>query len=70
MRDDMKPRFAEPIADWYRYFAWKPIETLDRGRRWLWVVYKRKCQPHSYLSGPQTPFFQYRATKPEAGDDA
>lgn len=63
--DDMQPRFGEPISNWYKYFAWKPVETLDRGWRWLWVVYKRKCQPHIYLSGPATSFFQYRATKPD-----
>lgn len=62
--DDFEPMFGEPIADWYRYFAWKPVSTLDRGWRWLWPVWKRKCQPHEYLSGSMTPFFQYRATTP------
>jgi len=65
IEDDMKPLFAEPIADWYKYFAWKPVSTLDRGWRWFGIVWKRKCQPHSFLLGPMTSFFQYRSTKPE-----
>lgn len=63
--NDLKPRFAEPVSNWYRYFAWKPVATWDRGYRWLTVVWKRKCQPHDYLQGSQSWFFQYRATKPE-----
>ena len=63
MSDDMQPLFGEPISEWYRYFAWRPISTLDRGYRWFWIVWKRKCQPHEYLSGPMTPFYQHRATK-------
>lgn len=65
MNDDMKPMFGEPISRWYKYFAWKPVSTLDRGYRWLWIIWKRKCEPHPYLSGPGHPFFQYRATKPD-----
>jgi len=72
--DDMQPLFGEPIAEWYRYFAWKPVSTLDRGHRWLCLVWKRKCQPHNYLPGPGTPFFQYRVSAPkeqqeEGGDE-
>lgn len=66
MSDNMQPLFGEPISEWYRYFAWRPISTLDRGYRWFWIVWKRKCQPHEYLSGPMTPFYQYRATAPKA----
>ncbi len=49
MKDDMKPRFGNPISEWYRYFCWRPISTNDRGWRWLSLVWKRKCQPYDFL---------------------
>ena len=54
--------FADPIAPEYRWFAWYPVSTMDAGRRWLCIVWKRKYAPHDYLFGPMGTFFMY-ATK-------
>ena len=63
----MNPAFGSPVSGWYRYFAWRPVSTLDRGWRWFSFVWKRKCQPHLFLSGPGNPWFQYRASNPKKG---
>lgn len=51
--------FADPIAPEYKWFAWYPVSTMDKGRRWLTLVYKRKYCPHSYLPGGLGTFYMY-----------
>jgi hypothetical protein len=63
-KDKYQPTFGEPVSDWVKSFAWLPKDTIDYGLVWLVKVYKRRCQPHDYLSGPQTPWFQYLKGKP------
>lgn len=53
------PMFGEPVSDWYRWFAWKPVETVDRGWRWLVPVYRRRVHKHSYLPGGSDFWFQH-----------
>lgn len=55
--------FADPVADEYRWFAWYPVSTTDRGLRWMQFVYKRKYCPHDYLPGALGTFFMYSVEK-------
>lgn len=57
--------FADPTTEWFKWFAWRPVHTWDRGWRWLRSVWKRRCQPHSYLPGPQSWFYQFLVTNPK-----
>ena len=59
-------QFASPIAKEYRWFAWYPVKTADRGWRWLAVVYRRKYLLHSWLDTPgytPRPFFMHSAQR-------
>lgn len=53
------PSFGEPITPWFRWFAWRPVHTVDRGWRWLRPVWKRRVQKHSYLDGGVDFWFQF-----------
>ena len=60
MKDDpYKPVFGTPITGWYRWFAWRPVNTLDRGWRWLVPIYKRRCQVKLHLSNGGMKWFQH-----------
>jgi hypothetical protein len=61
-----QPRFAAPVGPWFRWYAWRPVRTEDRGWRWLRFVWRRRCQSHDYLDGPTVSFFQAVVTKPES----
>ena len=63
-QDPYTPRFGEPITEWFRWFAWKPVETVDRGWRWLRPVWKRRVQKHEYLFGGGDFWFQHAVTTP------
>lgn len=57
-------QFSNPIAKEYRWFAWYPIKTADRGYRWLSVVYRRKYMLKSFLDAPsREPFFMHSVEK-------
>lgn len=30
---------------WFRWFAWRPVWTRDRGWQWLRMVWRRHCPP-------------------------
>ena len=49
-KDSYEPKFSWPIAPWFKWFAWHPVYTIDRGWRWLIFVWKRPCQVKEYLS--------------------
>lgn len=49
MKDYLRPLFADPITPWHRWFAWRPVETSDRGWVWLRFVYRRRCQVKLHL---------------------
>lgn len=61
MTDDDKylPLFGRPVAPWHKWFAWYPVDTVDRGRVWLRVVNRRKVQKYLSLPGPTDQWFQY-----------
>jgi hypothetical protein len=56
--------FGDPVAPWHRWFAWWPVDTFDRGWRWLCVVERRRIQKHWHLDGPDARWWQYRARQP------
>ena len=52
--------FSNPIAKEYKWFAWYPVSTADRGWRFLTFVYKRKYALKSIIDSPyREPFFMY-----------
>lgn len=60
MNDQYAPLFGSPVAPWHRWFAWRPVNTVDRGTRWLTVIHRRRVQKHQYLDGGGRDFwFQY-----------
>lgn len=64
MSDPYAPMFGSPVCAWYRWFAWRPVETVDRGWRWLRVVHKRRISKHSYLDGGGDFWFQHAVSVP------
>lgn len=50
--DPYAPMFADPVGPWHRWFAWRPVSTIDRGLVWLRFVWCRRVQSHAYLDGP------------------
>lgn len=48
----MERAFMSPVGPWFRWFAWHPVRTDDRGWRWLRPVWRRRMQTHDYLDGP------------------
>lgn len=65
MSDPYRPAFGEPVGPWFRWFAWRPISTEDRGLRWLRFVWRRRCQLHDYLPAPVTFWFQHVCADPD-----
>ena len=64
MGNDYKPWFGDPISPWFRWFAWRPVETADRGWQWLRVVNCRRIQKKQFLDGGADFWFQYVVTAP------
>ena len=63
MNERITLEFADPIAKEYKWFAWYPVTTADRGIRWRVPVYKRKYVMHSYLNAPIDTLFVYSVEK-------
>ncbi|KAB2808330.1 hypothetical protein F9L07_22710 [Pimelobacter simplex] len=47
-----RPLFGTPIAQPFRWFAWHPVHTGDRGWRWLRPVWRQRYQTKVHLPGP------------------
>ena len=58
MDDPYTPMFGYPIGPWFRWFAWRPVRTEDRGWRWGRRVWRRRCQGKDFLPGPTIQWFQ------------
>lgn len=65
----LKPRFGEPLTYWYRWFAWHPVETADRGWRWLSLVWRRRIEKYDHLDGGPDRWFQHAARVPLESPD-
>lgn len=59
MSDPYAPRFGSPVAPWHRWFAWRPVDTVDRGYRWLTLIHRRRIHKHGFLNGGADFWFQY-----------
>lgn len=64
MSDIYRPTFGDPISGWHKWFAWRPVDTIDRGWRWLRVVSRRRIHKHSYLDGGGDFWFQHAIDTP------
>ena len=50
-RDLYAPMFGRPVSEWHRWFDWHPVDTVDRGWRWLVVVNRRRVHKlYIYIS--------------------
>ena len=56
--------FGDPITDWFRWFAWRPVETVDRGWRWMRPVWRRRIAKKDFLDGGGDFWFQECVTRP------
>lgn len=68
--DKYAPMFGSPIAPWHRWFAWRPVDTVDRGYRWFRLVWRRRVEKHAYLPGPIDRWFQHACAIPADADFA
>lgn len=59
-------RFGEPLTKWWRWFAWYPVDTADRGWVWLRWTYRRRIIKHDYLPIGGDLWFQH-AIDPSGG---
>lgn len=64
-----EPVFGDPVGPWFRWFAWRPVNTTDRGWRWLRPVYARRYQSKMHLPGPVVHWFNYSVIDPEVAPD-
>lgn len=62
------PSFAFPVGPWFRWFAWRPTRTVDRGWRWLRPVWRRRYQSHDHLDGPTMLYFLTSVVRPEVDE--
>jgi len=60
--DPYSPRFGSPVSGWYSWFAWRPVETVDRGRQWLRFVHRRRIHKYTFLDGGADFWFQHAVT--------
>lgn len=56
---DYMPMFGDPVGPWYRWFSWRPVETVDRGVIWLRPVWRRRVAKHAFLTGGADFWFQH-----------
>lgn len=60
--DRLMPAFGNPVTGWWRWFAWRPTWTTDRGYVWLRIISRRRIAKHEYLDGGADFWFQYAVT--------
>lgn len=70
MPDRYEQEFGFPVGPWFRWFAWRPVLTEDRGWRWGRVVWRRRCQSHNYLDVPTVHWFQHVCEDPRERESA
>lgn len=58
--DPAKPLFGFPVADWHRWFAWRPVTTYDGRVIWLHTVERRLIQKRDWLNSGPDHWWQHR----------
>ncbi len=56
--------FAEPVGPWFRWYAWRPVLTTDRGRVWGTWVWRRRYQFPIDLDTPAVRWFEQQVEPP------
>lgn len=64
-----EPMFGMPVGPWFRWFAWHPTKTVDRGWRWLRPVWRRRYQTKPHLDGPTMWWFTAAVADPTTSPD-
>ena len=59
-----EPMFGAAVGPWFRWFAWRPTHTTDRGWRWMRPVWRRRYQTKPHLDGPVMLWFLASASDP------
>jgi len=59
-----EPLLGNPVGPWHRWFAWRPVQTVDRGWRWLVPVWRRRYQSKFSLPGPIDTWFGFQVEEP------
>lgn len=54
-----EPRFGHPIGPWHRWFAWRPVRTVDQGLVWMRTVSRRRYQSLPNLPGATYDWFHH-----------
>lgn len=62
-----RPLFGSQIGPWFRWFAWHPVKTADRGWRWLRPVWRCRYQTKMSLPGPTYQWFHTVVCSPGEG---
>jgi hypothetical protein len=57
---DFVPAIGFPLGPYHEWFAWRPVQTYDRGYVWMRYVWRRRIQKHDYLDGPDMRWWQYK----------
>lgn len=57
--DSYAPMFGSPVAPWHRWFAWRPVDTVNQGIRWMTLIHRRRIQKYHHLNGGPDFWFQY-----------
>ena len=51
--------YGRAVSPWRKWFAWKPVDTVDCGWIWFKTVNRRRIQKHDYLPGDTEQWWQY-----------
>lgn len=61
--------FCTAVGPWHRWFAWRPVNTVTHGWRWLRYVERQRVQSKVSLPGPLVSFWDYRTEQEGKNDE-
>jgi len=65
--DLYQPLLSQPVTDWERWFAWRPVHEWNGGLVWFRLVYRRRCRPYEHLTGTKRVWLQYAVKRRDSG---